>query len=104
MRRLLFLTLLLSPLPLATPLAAASPSPTADPAHYGRTLDGLLPVQADAANGKILLTLPRPGADGVSGRFLYTASLRTGLGSAPTFLDRGKLGNTQILAFRPIGR
>jgi len=64
----------------------------------------LLPVQASQADGRILVTLPAPGPDGVSGRFLLASALRTGLGSAPTFLDRGRVGETQILAFRRIGK
>ena len=105
MRRLLFLSLLLAPLPLAPALAAA-PAPAGADAllRDTRRLEGLLEVHADAAGGRILLTLPAPASDGISGRFLYTSSLRTGLGSAPTFLDRGKTGNTQLLAFRRIGK
>ncbi|MBS0383663.1 MAG: peptidase, partial [Proteobacteria bacterium] len=76
----------------ATP-AAGKPDPVF--AHT-QVLQGLLPVHVDKRDGRILVTLPAAGADGVSARFLYTASLRTGLGSAPTFLDRGRIGNTQI--------
>jgi len=73
--------------------------------HSGApSLSGLLPVRADRSSGQILFTLPKPGEDGVSARFLYTTSLRTGLGSAPTFLDRGRIGATQIVAFRRIGK
>lgn len=64
---------------------------------------GLLPVHVDRNGGRILITLPRAQADGVSARFLYTTSLRTGLGAAPTFLDRGRIGDTQIIAFRRYG-
>jgi hypothetical protein len=64
----------------------------------------LLPVQADPRDNKILLTLPPPGADGVAARFLYSVALRTGLGAAPTFLDRGRIGATRIIAFRHIGK
>lgn len=67
-------------------------------------LSGLLPVHVDRRDGRILVTLPAPSADGVSVRLLYTASLRTGLGSAPTFLDRGRVGQTQLIAFRRYGK
>jgi len=50
--------------------------------------DGLLPVHVDRRGGRILLTLPAPDADGISGRFIYVAALETGLGSAPIGLDR----------------
>jgi hypothetical protein len=68
------------------------------------SLTGLLPIHLDDKGGRILLTLPPADAEGVSARFLYTPSLRTGLGSAPTLLDRGKVGETQVLAFRRIGK
>lgn len=68
-----------------------------------QALQGLLPVHVDKRGGRILLTLPAPGSDGVFARFLYTPSLATGLGSAPAFLDRGRIGRTQILAFRRYG-
>jgi hypothetical protein len=55
---------------------------------------GLVPVRTEAAKGRILVTLPQPDADGVALR---------GLGSAPLVLDRGRIGNTQLLAFRRIG-
>ena len=64
---------------------------------------GLLPVSTDAKEGKILLTLPKPDTDGVAIRLLYSTALRTGLGSAPLTLDRGRTGNTQMIAFRQIG-
>ncbi len=66
--------------------------------------DGLLPVHVDRAGGRILLTLPPAGPDGVMGRYLFSSALRTGLGSAPTFLDRGRVSDTQVLAFRRFGR
>ena len=97
-----FLATIMLGLVLAMPAMAA----TRAPAHHRTTVGdeaGLLPVHADAKSGKILFTLPKPGPDGVSARFLYSVSLRTGLGSAPTFLDRGRIGNTQIIAFRRIG-
>jgi hypothetical protein len=86
---------------LASPaLAAQKP---ADATAGLTRQDGLAPVYADRDKGKILIALPPPGADGVSARFLYLTSLRTGVGSAPAGLDRAALGQTQILAFRRIG-
>ncbi|MEM7687977.1 MAG: zinc-dependent metalloprotease [Pseudomonadota bacterium] len=85
-------------LPLA-PLAAQS-EPVEIAAPKGET--ALMPVRVDEAKGRILLTLPAPGENGVSARLLYTTALRTGLGSAPLTLDRGRTGATQLLAFRRI--
>ncbi|WP_294335967.1 zinc-dependent metalloprotease [uncultured Sphingomonas sp.] len=85
-------------------LALTTPAPAQD-----RTLataaaeTPLLRVEAAQATGKILVTLPRPDAEGIAGRYLYTPVLRSGLGAAPTSLDRGKIGETQLLAFRRIG-
>ncbi len=64
----------------------------------------LLPVKVDAAEGRILLTLPAPDSDGVAGRYLYSPSIKTGLGSAPVRIDRGMQGETKVLAFRKMGR
>ncbi|WP_296720317.1 zinc-dependent metalloprotease [Erythrobacter sp.] len=86
-------------LPLAPVNAQVGPQEIAAPA--GET--GLVPVRTDAAKGRILLTLPRPGEDGVALRVLYSTALKTGLGSAPLVLDRGRTGNTQMVAFRRIG-
>jgi hypothetical protein len=87
----------------AIPVRAAMP---AGPAPFAGTvaMAGLLPVHVDRTGGRILLTLPPAGVDGVLARYLYATALRTGLGSAPTFLDRGRVGDTQILAFRRIGK
>jgi len=68
-----------------------------------RRLDGLLPVFIDAWEGRVLLQLPAPDADGVAGRYLYQVYLRGGLGSNPVGLDRSKPGPTQILIFRRAG-
>ena len=86
-------------LPLVPLKAQAGPMEVAPPAGAA----GLMPVRADAARGRILLTLPRPAEDGVALRLLYSTALKTGLGSAPLVLDRGRIGNTQVLAFRRIG-
>jgi len=90
-------------LALATPALASGKVPASAPVAAS-TSATLLPVQADAKDNKVLLTLPAPAADGVAARLLYTVALRTGLGAAPTFLDRGRIGATQIIAFRRIGK
>src|SRR6059058_2669408 len=66
--------------------------------------DGLLPVHVDRRGGRILLSLPAPDAEGISGRFIYVASLETGLGSAPLGLDRALSSGSRLLVFRRIGR
>ncbi|MFN4176703.1 zinc-dependent metalloprotease [Phenylobacterium sp.] len=65
---------------------------------------GLLDLYVDVRAGKVRLRLPPPGADGVMGRYLYQASLASGLGSTPVGLDRAEMARTQVVAFRRVGR
>ena len=99
----LLATAALAPAASAAQPAAASASPYAQAIAGLERKDGLVPVFVDKAKGRVLLQLPAPGADGVAGRYLYQAGLRTGFGAASAGLDRGKLGDTQLLAFRRIG-
>lgn len=85
-------------------MAALTPAAWAAPVAATTSADGaLLPVQVDAAKGKVLFTLPAPDAEGVSGRYLFTQSIKTALGSSAIRIDRGMQGDTKILAFRQIG-
>ncbi|PHR16907.1 MAG: peptidase [Sphingopyxis sp.] len=86
-------------LPLAPLAAQVGPQQVAASAGESE----LVSVRTEPAEGRILLTLPRPADDGVALRLLYSTALKTGLGSAPLVLDRGRTGNTQLLAFRRIG-
>ncbi len=91
-------------------LIAAQPAPPAQPRDPAQVLQGtvtqagLLPVNVDRRQGRIIVSLPAPDANGIAGRFVYVASLETGLGSAPVGLDRGLAGNSRILVFRRVGR
>jgi len=90
---------------LSTPQAHAAPSASASGPYAGtEKLDGLYPVHVDRKGGRILLSLPAAGADGVVTRMLYTTALRTGLGSAPIGLDRAQPGPAQILLVRRMGK
>lgn len=66
--------------------------------------DGMLfsPL-ADFDTGSVQFTLPPPDAQGSSGCYIYASSLRAGLGSPNIRLDRGMLGDEQLLCFRTIG-
>jgi hypothetical protein len=90
--------------PAATAPAAPAPKAWTDATSGLTRQDGLLPVYVDKAQGKIFLSLPAPGADGIAGRFIWMASLRTGLGSAPVGLDRDQPGESHILVFRRVGK
>lgn len=87
----------------AAPLAVAAPA-LAAPAAAAAAERPLLVIKPDLATGKIVATLPRPDADGVSARFIYLSQLETGVGSASVGLDRSAPGSSRILAFRRIGR
>lgn len=87
----------------AAPAAFSAPA-TETSAASSASSQALLPVKTDAAKGAVLLTLPAPAADGVSGRFLYQPSLSGGLGSTPVGLDRAASGDTQVLVFRRVGK
>jgi hypothetical protein len=82
----------------------AATGAAAVPVRVTASPDGaLLPVEADAQKGKVMLILPAPDADGVSGRYLFTQAIKTGLGSAGIRIDRGMQGDTKVLAFRRMG-
>ncbi|MBX7540749.1 zinc-dependent metalloprotease [Qipengyuania sphaerica] len=66
--------------------------------------DDLLDVNAAVEEGTITLTLPRPDAEGVAGRYLYVAQIETGVGSAATSVDRGAPLTTGIVRFRRMGK
>lgn len=65
---------------------------------------GLVPVLVDRSAGKVLFLLPAPDKDGVMGRFIYQASLATGLGSTPIGLDRAEMNRAQVVAFHRVGK
>jgi hypothetical protein len=102
MRRQLFA----SAVCIALATAMASPSLAASVTTKASALaeKPLLDAKADAKTGKIILTLPKPDADGVSGRYIYLTQLETGLGSAPIGLDRAAPSSSRILVFRRIGK
>ncbi|TIX50817.1 DUF5117 domain-containing protein [Alteraurantiacibacter aquimixticola] len=60
-------------------------------------------AEADASAGQVHFTLPLADEDGKLGCYIYATSLRSGLGSPNMRLDRGMLGNEQLLCFRRIG-
>lgn len=65
--------------------------------------DELLAVESGTEDGKITLTLPRPGKDGIAARYIYIAQVETGLGSAAVGVDRGAWLQNGIIRFRRVG-
>ncbi|MDP3488550.1 MAG: zinc-dependent metalloprotease [Phenylobacterium sp.] len=89
---------------LSCPLAVqAAPRPMGEATAGLSRTDGLIPIYADAERGRVLMLLPPPDAQGISGRYIHVASLRTGLGSAPIGLDKARLGPSRLLTFRRVG-
>ncbi|MEA2235959.1 MAG: hypothetical protein QOC81_683 [Thermoanaerobaculia bacterium] len=60
--------------------------------------DGFVPLFWDAENGKLFMQISRFNEE-----LLYQVSLPAGVGSNPIGLDRGLLGQTQIVTFERIG-
>jgi hypothetical protein len=101
MHRLLWV----SSLSVGLVMGAASPANSVPRATAPvRAEKPLLDVKPDPKTGKIIATFPKPGADGVSARYIYISQLETGLGSAPTQLDFGAATSSRILVFRRIGK
>ena len=96
-----------APLLLASTLLA-SPALAIDPPakvlEGTSAQSGLIPLNVDRKGGRIIATLPAPDAEGVSGRFIYTAALETGLGSAPLGLDYALNSGSRLLVFRRVGK
>ena len=88
-------------------LGGAAPALAAAPRSAGASSEAerpLLAIKGDEKTGKIIATLPKPGADGTSGRYIYLTQLETGLGSAPIGLDLAAPSGSRILVFRRIGK
>ena len=66
-------------------------------------LDGYLPLDWDAKNGKLYLEIPHLDANGHSPDLLYTHSLPYGTGSNDLGLDRGQISSGEILHFERTG-
>lgn len=93
--RFLYLVFFLFPL-----LALGQPLPTIDEKVKGLSrTDGFLPFYKDESNGKLWLEINRPDQE-----LLYSISLPAGLGSNDIGLDRGLLGDHQIVSFQRKGR
>lgn len=91
--------------PAARPPADALPTVAAKVAGLERR-PGLLDLWVDTARGKVWLEVPPApagAAGGEVGRYLYVEGLVTGLGSNPVGLDRGQLGETQLVVLRRVG-
>ncbi|HEX8171730.1 MAG TPA: zinc-dependent metalloprotease [Thermoanaerobaculia bacterium] len=80
--------------PAAQPPTQTSAQTAAQPERF----EGFVPLQWDAANGKLLMEITRFGEE-----MIYQVSLAGGVGSNPIGLDRNQLGATHIVRFERIG-
>jgi hypothetical protein len=99
LRRRLAVAIMIPPLLVGAacaPVAPTSPAPAAEPPASAGV--DLLPVRYDAASGKVFLTITEPGRE-----LLYLNTLASGLGTAPTGLDRGTIGISAVVRFERHG-
>jgi hypothetical protein len=92
MHRALAVLLLLTACTTTAPprTTAPMPSPVMPTIEH---LDGFVPLQWDAENGKLLMEITRFGEE-----MIWQVSLASGVGSNPIGLDRGQLGATHSSA------
>lgn len=92
----------------AVPQATSPEEPTTTSTIRDKTagmkhLDGLIPLDWDAKSGHLYLEIPRLGANGWSGDFLFITSLPFGTGSNDLGLDRGQVSEGRIVHFERSG-
>ena len=102
MRASLLIVLLLAPALLHAETTSATPTIAAKTAAMHH-IPGFLPLDWDAATGKLYLEIPRLDPDGRSPDLLYTNSLPYGTGSNDLGLDRGQTSPGRILRFERSG-
>jgi hypothetical protein len=98
------------PAPSATPAAPGAAAPAAAPTSVAAKVagmekrSGLLDLYVDRGHGKIWLAVPpAAGPGGAVGSYLFVAGLETGMGSNPVGLDRGQMGEAQVVTLRRVG-
>ncbi|HEV7572704.1 MAG TPA: zinc-dependent metalloprotease [Thermoanaerobaculia bacterium] len=78
--------------------AIVEKSPMETKTAHLQKFDGYIPLYWDAENGKLLMQISRFGEE-----LLYQPSLPAGVGSNPIGLDRGLMGQTQLVTFERVG-
>ena len=105
MRRFFLCSLLLPPLALPAQQDAPrhAPAPLAARIAGMKHMDGFLPLDWDAKEGKLYLEIKDLRADGRTPDLLYTHSLPYGTGSNDLGLDRGQVSPGEVVRFERIG-
>jgi hypothetical protein len=108
MRKLPALALLLFAANVSPSQTPNPPAPDSPPSIGAKTagmkhLDGLLPLNWDARNGKLYLEIPHLGPDEKSPDLLYVNSLPYGTGSNDLGLDRGQIAEGVVVCFERNG-
>ncbi len=91
-------------LPLALGACGRRPAEESGPQQQAPEGGKFFAVEANADEGKLLITLPAPGEDGVMLRAIHASGLTAGLGSNPVGFDRGAVESGRIIAFRKAGK
>ncbi len=107
MRKLPILALLLAAV-LSPAQTSKMPGSEDTPAIGAKTsamkhLDGLLPLDWDAKNGKLYLEIPQLDSQGKSQDLLYMNTLTSGAGSMELGLDRGQIAEGVVVRFERSG-
>lgn len=80
---------------------ASTASSAQAPAGDGQAF---FPVEWNAEDGSVVISLPAADEDGVALRAIHTSGVTSGLGSNPVGLDRGYQDSGRIIAFRRVGQ
>lgn len=65
--------------------------------------EGLFTVYSSPNGGVLHARVPKPDAEGVIGQYIYASRLRSGLGSNPVGLDRGRGDFGRVVTLRRVG-
>src|SRR3954451_3406125 len=84
--------------PPPKPASVVEKSPMEAKTAKLQKFDGYIPLYWDAENGKLLMQISGSGEE-----LLYQSWLPAGIGSNPIGLDRGLLGQTQVVTFDRVG-
>jgi hypothetical protein len=86
------------PAPVPAPAPESARSPIDAKTAKMQKLDGFLPLFWDADAGKLYMQIARPGEE-----MIHVTGMANGVGSTPIGLDRGEMGESQLVRFDRAG-